>query len=614
MVHLEMRLWAPVGALTVVVALGGAMSVGPALAEGAEAPGVPVVREVEAATTTTATTTTTRVTAAPVDPVETTSSPTEEAPDPAEIPGATPTETSPTSSTSSTSPTSSTGVDEPSDVVETTTSTEPVPAKATEEQLPDLRVTVVLDRPVYDFHDPIGVRISVENVGPVPATTVRGFTDGHISIDSWGELGYPGMTVGPGERAEFVLTGRLARFPEGPAETRFGVRAEQGDANPADNEVTISVAITVEYGSVAGIAYGDWNRNNAVDLGEALAGVTVQLNGGSPWITRSATTDVSGRFTLSDVPVGGYWVYCFTSNWLFSRVWVTVDEATEAEVFVRGTQAVAETLAASIALSKDSYSLGEIARLTVTLTNSGTAPISGITASSTGLESRLPEWGDLAHPGVTVPAGETRVFHVYQEVPRSAYEVGNLWVRTTFNTPPLYEGGATAAANAKVPGCVVAHALGALRQTLMSYPIGVRGGPAGPPLPNTKVYLRSQEDGTIVARAISDQDGYFEFTNIPADLYDVGIVGPWQLLPGYDRYQAREGGDRRSLWAQPGPYQPDPDPPRPQGGVGPATGIGGGDGELAWTGASVGWLALGGLLTLVTGFALVLWRGRGPVT
>lgn len=78
------------------------------------------------------------------------------------------------------------------------------------------------------------------------------------------------------------------------------------------------------------------------------------------------------------------------------------------------------------------------------------------------------------------------------------------------------------------------------------------------------------------------------------------------------------GGDEHLLLVVAGPEQADPDaapsqPPQPRPSVEPRTGAGiGGTGGLAYTGANLTWLAIGGLLALGLGAGLVPRRGRFP--
>jgi hypothetical protein len=528
-------------------------------------------------------------------------------------PDLTPTNPTPTNPTPTTEPA-------PEPVVTPTTPapSQPSPVTAAGDGLPDLRVSAVYDKPTYDARDEIGITITVVNVGSAPATGLFAIVRGDLSLNHWGELGGPDHRLGPGSSTTAFSSGTLIRLAADMVlRTPVEVGSNEQDANPADNAVTITAPVTqVGEGGFAGTVYGDRNRNNAIDPGELLGGVTVYLSGGgTPHRSLSQQTDSHGRFAFRDIPTGTYSTGFSLAGWAIPGNDISVDGVDDPELVIRATQHVSEILRASIAFTKNAYSNTEVIHLIVTLTNSGPAPLADIIAYCTGFGSN--EWGDLAYyggAGVTMPARSKRTFDVPGPVPELAAALGYLDARCEFGLRSV-EGTVVATAFARVPGRVAREVHSSLRHLIADpgCPITAPcGRPPSHPVPDAKVYIRSPFDGGIVARAVTNGNGEFQFANIPVGRYDFGVVGPWKAAPGYrgEFHVSVDADDRVSVntvYVVPGPNRPDPDtvtpvPPAPQAGVGPA-----GDTEqLAWTGVNVIWLAIGGLLSLVTGFVLAL--------
>jgi len=181
---------------------------------------------------------------------------------------------------------------------------------------------------------------------------------------------------------------------------------------------------------------------------------------------------------------------------------------------------------------------------------------------------------------------------------------GHIRLWCSIGSPPTANGsGELIAALAHVPGGVAPKVIGNLG--VERYRPGL-GRPTGDALPGVKLYLRDQVDGKIVARAVTGPDGNFAFYDVPAGLYRFGVVGPWEFTYGTEIIvrTGENGSTMHWVLVRPGPYQPDPDAV-PPGGDGPAP-----PPPLAVTGAGVTWLALGGLLSVIAGSALVLGTPR----
>lgn len=385
------------------------------------------------------------------------------------------------------------------------------------------------------------------------------------------------------------------------------------DPNTADpnttDPTTATVPINVQRGDYTGVVYGDRNGNVAMDPGEALVDLHLSATGGVPHASYSAVTDSTGRFTFHDLPHGEYRTTVHTSDWSFQAPPVHVDGVDDPDVVIRGAHLVDRVLTAAASFDRPSYRLGDTARMTLVLTNSGSAPVPGITAACVSPGGTTPVFEDLVGAGVTVPANSTWPTSAPVTIDAEAVARGALVVDCTFGSPPHSNGYVFARAIARVPGG---------RADLVVGQVGFSSRPPtfsprpGPPLPNVKVYLKDQVTGAVIARAITDALGRFEFRDVPAGVHDFGVVGPYATLGNrqFQDFHVRAGPyqDVGFVYVTTGPDQPDPDPSPPTGDPSAPAPPGAGSGRqptLAATGADVAWLALGGLLTLLAGLGLV---------
>jgi hypothetical protein len=488
------------------------------------------------------------------------------------------------------------------------TSTEAPPGVSVEESV-DLRITVVFDKAAYVAHETITARATVVNVGTATAEGVVVGSTGTLSNDNWAPLRPPGVRLAAGESAVGVVDGLATRPEDGEVRLTVEVRSDSPDADPADNSTTVVVPVSITYGDYVGVVHVDHDSDAVVDPGEALGDVPVTIEGGAPATRRETRTAADGRFAFRDLPTGWYHVEVHAGEqWWFGRVGpVLVDEVTDPETALRGARRVpAGSLSVSASLDKASYAVGEKAKLSLVVANSGPVALNGVTAdgSATGLPFGFLDFGVLAPggPGATLPPHSSRTFEVVFPVLDEAFAVGYVDVAVRVGAPPDFNGLVHAGARAKVPGGVARMALGLLLHDPRSEPASQVLLPVDR-VPGVKVYLRDRATGAVVARAVSDPDGYFRFHDVPADEYEFGVVGPWKAGVLFAVRHGENGDPVHVIRLSRGPVQPDPDAvPAPGAPVA---------GGLADTGVEVAWLALSGLLALAMGAGLVL-GGRGP--
>ncbi|MEU7788872.1 hypothetical protein [Amycolatopsis sp. NPDC049159] len=493
-----------------------------------------------------------------------------------------------------------------------------VPASAPDE--PDLRLTVVLDRTSYGAGDPVVARATVANAGSATANGVRLADTGTLSAHSWD--GFPGreFSLTPGQTAEGTAFAWIEDLGAGVVRLTVEVTSAEPDANPADNSVTVTAPITVVRGGFTGTAYGDVNRNHQPDPGEALAGLRVHAWGSPPGWSADAVTDSEGRFAFHDLLAGSWSVSASSSDWTFDVVPVTVDGIGEPDVVVRGAYDITGWLTGSARFSAPTYAAGDTARMTVTVVNRGRGPVPGLTANCWASNGAPVDRGELdpAGPGATIPAASSRDFEVSVPVDAEAltagYLDGHCWIG-----PPDWYAMVQVVATARVPGARASKVVGDLVSPDFQCGCTVRFKA----VPGVKVYLRDQVSAAIVARAVADANGLFAFSDLPADRYDLGLVGPWRGYYGDPPIFLVRGGDDGTgrpqlVVVRPGPDQLDPDPApvvnRPPGDaaqpVSPAGTVRPATGDLAATGVGVGWLALGGSVTFTAGLAMVFGSRR----
>lgn len=495
----------------------------------------------------------------------------------------------------------------------------PAVAEPTAADQVDLAVTATFDKPSYFVAEDVTMSVTVTNNGTATARNVVLSDSGNspftaADLAELSSLG-TGVDIAPGQSVTVTATGKVPASVEVLTLTLEARSADQ-DKNAADNTATAEAAIIQRTGNLNGTVYGDRDGDKEFDAGEGLAGVVVQSGSGD-----RVRTDAAGRFAMRDVPEGTHSLQLgLPSGWTEGQLpSVDVHAGEDNEAFIRAVRP-STALRATMAFDQRVYAVGDPVRQRVTLTNTGRVDLAGITARC--LEGAAPNvlsglgWGDLVHyerPGVTVRAGETRTFDFDDVVPPGGRLYGYITMSCRFSTAFRYDDGPEVTIRADVPGGVggTGGYLYVDRDTDMVVD-------PGEPIQHTKLFLVA-DDGRVAGRAATDATGHFFFANVPANNYELRVAGPWRPAYGtFVRLGVFDGDavDDQLYPMLPGPTQPDLDRgptvaipgatvaprPTPQAAPRPA--------NLADTGASIGELAVLGVLMLLAGALLVFVRPR----
>lgn len=249
-----------------------------------------------------------------------------------------------------------------------------------------------------------------------------------------------------------------------------------------------------------------------------------------------AVTDAAGRFAFDGLRVApGYYLHFekVPDNWQLPYLPPLRLDGSGANTAleVPGVRPLSESLTAAIVLDKASYAVGETAKATVTLTNTGDRPLTGLFAGCDpggfGRSIAVPyaQWGtfDPEHPAGQLAAGQRIVLTVSGQVPQSAGYYGRTGLDCYFDdgkTP----GAPYVFANAKVPG-LKADAKG---QVWADKNHNGRVD-AGEGLAKTKVVLT--EDGVHpVAITQADAQGVATFKQVGVGNYVLRVLGGWTTV------------------------------------------------------------------------------------
>jgi len=455
------------------------------------------------------------------------------APAGAEEPDPAPTSTAPTSTAPSTPEAPSSSTEPTPTAPSSTEASKPAVAKAERAQV---AVSLAFDKASYGTDEDVTFTVKLTNVGGTRAAGITLWqmisdpTDLDVPYDGWGKLrDNPGVTLEPEETFELKVSGKVRDVEKKTAVVR-GVLFDESGAS-ASREFSFSVPVTRVDGRAVGTVYGDKNGNGSFEAGEQLAGLKLTLRYVHGSNTYTATSGPDGKFGF-DLPAGEYYLGGdVVDGWLFPFRTVRIGPDTE-DMLVRGAPPLNGALKASMAFTQDSYQVGELVHITVTLSNSGPIPLTGIVASCNRigdgyiLQGTGPGWGDLVWSrGVTIAAGETRTFDVTDTVPEAAFHRGFVAASCDFGYPEVdIENHADARDQAWVPGdkAIVEGAIGAFDNQGQ-----LTKGVAG-----VKVVLVSDQHCPVVGERTTDEKGHFEFLDVaPGPEYQLYFLPPkgWKI-------------------------------------------------------------------------------------
>jgi hypothetical protein len=412
----------------------------------------------------------------------------------------------------------------------------PAAAQPQAEPAPRAKVDVLITglKDEYASNEDVTFKFKLTNTGTVTATGVwvsqeiYDPTDLDVAWDpGWGDLTLGrGIKLEPGQTYELTVTGHVRDISKNTLrvkgvvfdDSRFGI----GTFDEPRKVVQAP-------GEASGVVYGDKNGNGAFDKGEQLAGIKLTLRYVHGDVSYTATSDENGNLTFK-VPAADYYLGGDVVNgWLFP--WHTVRIGAGTKLDLRGAPPLNGALTASMKFTQDSYKVGDLAHVTVTLSNSGPIPLVGIVAACNRigdpymLSGRTPGWGDLAGNGVTIAPGETRVIDVSEAVPQAAFNRGFVMAACDFGYSEVDgENHADTYTQAAVPGgkAVVEGNIGVFDDQG-----AVKQGLAG-----VKVVLVSDQHCPVVGERTTDAKGHFEFLDVaPGPEFHLYLLPPagWKI-------------------------------------------------------------------------------------
>ncbi|WP_255632260.1 carboxypeptidase-like regulatory domain-containing protein [Amycolatopsis sp. TNS106] len=285
---------------------------------------------------------------------------------------------------------------------------------------------------------------------------------------------------------------------------------------------------------MAGVVFGDKNGNGKLDDGEQLADIPLFLRHSISSQEYKATSDADGKIDFGEVPAVEYLLSGggdSIKGWLFPLKVIRAGADTT-DLPMRGVRPLNDALKASVSFTKDTYKPGELAQVTVKLTNYGRLPLVGIVAgcNRAGVDFALkggPGWGELEYfAGATIAPGQTRIFDVTEKIPDGALNHGRVSVSCDFGYTDVGIGGNPRASDeAAVPGGIATLA-GQVIHT--ADPDKPAKGLAG-----VKVVLASDGDCPTIVETTTDAEGHFKIANlVPGPKYRLFFAPPqgWRIL------------------------------------------------------------------------------------
>jgi hypothetical protein len=415
----------------------------------------------------------------------------------------------------------------------------------------DFVVTGHFDKAAYDFGDDVTTTLTITNSSDQTATGLVGQDYGDIdySDEAWGAFrpDGPGATLHPGESVVLVLTAEVSP----PWDEAIDLTLVVSGDTVGFSSVELSAPFARSLNDLSGTVYFDHDENGVIDQYEGQAGVHVTAEQSWTGNKLVTSTDQEGRFRFGDVPAGEYSLSFDNTDTLIAPfLTATVTAGGENDVTAELTRPRSETLRASVRFTANTYAAGDRAELVVRLFNSGTRPATGITALCTG--SGTPNeliadpigWGALAEggAGVTIPAGTTRTYRVWNTVPDAARQWGVFVANCLFDST-FDRGSPLAQDHAKVPGATQTTNIRLYEDRNDNNVIDAGEGV------RAKVTLVDRFTGRAVATGRSKANGVLAIPDVPTGAYILRIAAPWQFSwQAVEYYTLVEGNDYRATF------------------------------------------------------------------
>ncbi|MEU4251446.1 hypothetical protein AB0F15_28930 [Amycolatopsis sp. NPDC026612] len=414
---------------------------------------------------------------------------------------------------------------------------------------PNLKVTVTAQQGRWLSGDTVGLDVTVSNIGDSVAFGAFGTAYSESGTpfwndrNQWGDLsdGGTGATIAQGETRSIHLTGQLGTF-DGDSVVHIEVYGAQ-DVDYSDNVQRVTLPLARGTEQVAGLLYGDANGDGKPSPGEGLAGAEAHFIGVGTTSDLVAVTDATGHFSFSGLPLSRIAYLSFQKvpgGWVDQSVGAMRLDGRGAytALEVRAVRPLSDVLHEALTLDKTSYAAGDTGKVTVTLSNSGDQPLTGLflscDAGGFGAELTVTDdqWGAFGNQRRegTLAAGQRIVLTAQGKVPAKAAYTGTTGLDCAVNDG--HSGGTPyAAAYAKVPG-MRADSKGRIWVDKN----GNNQPDADEGLANQTVVL--VEDGKLARSfAKTDANGFASFKNVPVGSYQLRVFGSWKPAPSYGDLQ-----------------------------------------------------------------------------
>ncbi|WP_154697291.1 carboxypeptidase-like regulatory domain-containing protein [Lentzea guizhouensis] len=425
---------------------------------------------------------------------------------------------------------------------------------------PDLSVQLTFGRAEYRPGEDVDATLVVRNSGAAPAAGIR--LSHHVQ-DAWIVSGADELGSRPSLRPaeQKVINLKLRPKWDWSKDVRVEFRATVdgvADPTPGDNGVTGSVKIRQEVGTAGGLLYVDKNGNGSPDLNEDLDNTYVYVRGGTPQVTRSVLSSAVGELRFGDLPVGEYVVtqlYSGSNTYVIDPAHSTfvVENGKHTTVTLPAVPAVDSVLGATMAFGKSTYHRDEKLGITVTLTNSGTRPLSGVVAvceehSPDYLRSTSPGWGAL-HPdgaGVVVPAGGSVTVEVTDEVPQ------NMRYRTVYAFCKFGNNGRNSQGYKSVQGIYAS-----IKGTFGDLSGTLENSENGQKIADTPIAVLDATTRRLLKSIKTDRNGAFLAYDVPVGRVELVVAGRWKSAAPFVVDVLADRSNEVALSVVPGPEVPD---------------------------------------------------------